>query len=530
MTGEIDRLIDALSGTDRAAARRAGEALVALGEPALAPLLATLEGPSAEARKSASFLLGRYGREVGSRLVEPLVRALGDAEPKVRKNAAVSLGRLAPASALEGRAVTGLVSALERESVAWVRSSMILALGALGGDRAVATLAGLEATSEAEAEALGKARDRLMPRSRDVRWRDDAALDAGFWVAVPVGLEGVARSEAEDAGFEVTAFEWGRLRLGSAGPAGVDHPQSILDRLRCCRDVRVLLGEGPSLESASDAEIPGRIADLFAGSTLLTAWRRRIETPDSGLGYRFSLPDFKVSRQAFHETLRRLRSRLEGHGLRDRPSAYSVGLEVEVGARATRIWMVLSFLRDERFAYRLADVGASLDPVVAAGLARWNRVSGARSVFDPTCGSATLLIERARLDPELSLVGVDVSLTAVTAARTNVEAAGLGDRISVFRRDAADRRAWRPVTEVLANLPFGVRSRQQDEDLDLLYRRIVGHLDAVLDPAGRAVLYTANRRAIAMAMRRAGGGLRIDDELEIGAGGLRVVAHGLSKR
>ena len=158
-------------------------------------------------------------------------------------------------------------------------------------------------------------------------------------------------------------------------------------------------------------------------------------------------------------------------------------------------------------------------------------------MLDPTCGSATLLVERARLaaagGESVELRGLDVSPTAVRAAVANVAAAGLAGRIRIERADAAEARCWRPVDEVVANLPFGRRSRRRDPDLERFYARLVHNLARSLRSGGRALLYTANRELLAAALAGVlvdrGGSLELCEERDVEAGGLRVGVWVLQK-
>jgi SAM-dependent methyltransferase len=597
-------LVERLAGGDR----RAGDELLRIGVPAVPPLVRGLTGGEPELRKAAAFLLGRLGgrerleearrREVAA----ALAAALGDEEPKVRKNAAVALGRVAGGQGGSGGAVAALAAALERETVAWVRPSLVLALGGAGGDPARAALADLEPASPAEAEALRKAEDRLRPEPPRVAWRESAELPGPWWAAVPVGLEDVSRGEVAEvfgaggdgaarvgaggSGGEGTAVGGtgaaarrpavDRERERGAGTAKGDErpeaerasavargigageppgrlplpegvaPAEALARLRTIHDVRLLLAEGPSLDDVGHGELPARVASLLAASPALAGWRSWLRSEDAGgaaagasgaagraaageLTYRFALDELRLPKAVFFAVLGAVREALLPLGLRDSPSAYALQLTVEAGA--TRAWLLPSFAADDRFAYRRQDVGAAIHPVVAACLVRLLRGErgggGPRRVLDPTCGSGTLLVERARLGGgELELRGLDASPTAVRAAQANVAAAGLAGRVRIERADATDPRSWRPVDEVVANLPFGRRSRRRDPDLEHLYRRLAEHLARFLEPGGRAVLYTSDAALLDAALAAAGvgrpGGPALRERRSVESGGLRV--------
>jgi len=579
----LDILIARLGDEDEQSVRSAGDQLLDIGEPAVARLITVLEHGEPEVRKAASFLLGRLaGREISggrrqreqrARELAALRHALADDEPKVRKNAAVALGKVSAGKVSAGKVsadegsegedatatVSALADALEAETITWVRPSLILALGAVGGGAARQALGRVRPDSEREAEALRKAQDRVRPEAPEVTWRSGVATPVPIWASVPVGLEDVAREEAEEAllrvgpvdegGGGAGAAPAGRIRLTAGAPTA-----KVLSRLRCVEDLRLLLAEAPPLHDVAHGELPGRVAALLTASPVLSAWRRFLESEEDTLHYRFALDDLRLPKGVFFEVLGAVRDGLAPLGLADSPSNYSAQLTVEAGRDATRVWLIPTFLPDERFAYRREDVGASVHPVVAAGLVRLLRgpvdhpADGAdagggghhRTVFDPTCGSATLLIERAKLAPgrlggsggegaTLHLRGIDVSPTAVRAAQVNLRAAELAGRINVDRADATDPRSWSPVDEVIANLPFGRRSKRQDVDLERLYHRLAGHLAEALRPGGRALLYTSNRDLMDQALARHAGDLRLSDRRNVEAGGIRVGAWLLTR-
>ncbi len=374
---------------------------------------------------------------------------------------------------------------------------MILALGRIGGNEARAALAEIEPRSDSETEALRKARDRVSGPATGFAWREVTNVFA----SVPVGLEDVAIAEAGEATF----VRKGMIAL-AARPAG----------LRCIYDVRMLIAEGAA----------GTFAETV--KTAKVRWREWISSASDSLPYRFSLENVRITKQEFNDLLRLARETFAPQGLVDSPSSYAAMLRVEADDDATRIWLVPTFEPDVRFAYRVADVGASINPVVGACLARLVRRGDRGVVVDPTCGSGTLLIERALLDGGTVLAGIDISPTAIRAATGNVIAAGLAARIAVRAGDGGDPAAWPDrCEEVLANLPFGMRT--EDRNLDGLYRRIVGNIARTLAPGGRALLYTAHSKTLIALLRRTTK-LKVTAERRVESGGLQVGVWLLERR
>ena len=498
--------------------RLAGDQIARLGPDAVPDLIDALASGPPNVRKSLAFLLQAHRSSPA--VAAALGRAvLEDPEPKARKNAAIALGKLAA-----GEAVGALTAALEREAVGWVRPSIILALGAIGGEAAGDVLRRVAAGGGAEQEALRKALDRCLRRperpggDRAVDWRRTPGWRPEAFLDVPIGLEDVASAEAAERGVPgAAAARPGRLRC----PPGT-LPWEVFPTLRCAYGVLVKVGQGEPLDLARPAGAAASVASLVARSEELRRIRDWLATERELIAFRLSLGPGRVPRQTVRTVVQAARTACAPLGLVDSPSGYDLQLVVEAGADAAELFVSPSFVADGRFVYRQRDVGAAINPVVAAGLVRLVRSSGQATVFDPTCGSGTLLIERALLDAGARLYGLDVSRTAVAAARANVAAAGLERRIRIACGDTGDLEQWPRCDEVIANLPFGVRSRRQDVDLARVYRSVVAHSARRLDPGGRALLFTANRRLLEWSLAEHGRRLRVEGRRQVVSGGLRV--------
>jgi hypothetical protein len=304
-------------------------------------------------------------------------------------------------------------------------------------------------------------------------------------------------------------------------------------------------------------ELAAVIGRLIEESRPLREWREWVATEEEALRYRLALVGTRLRRDELRRVLEAARAAGRPLGLVDSPSSYSIELTVVVEEDGIRLSVKPCFVDDTRFAYREKDVGAAIHPVVGACLARLVRTSppalpeagpptpsdrwrawvpwepvlppgigaiSAGTVLDPTCGSGTLLIERALLDDRARLVGLDISPTAVAAARANVRAAGLQKRIRIVRGDAADPDAWPECDEVLANLPFGLRTRRPGGDPARLYAAILANTAAKLRPGGRALLFTANRKAFEPHLTAQRDRLKIVDRVRVLSGGLRATA------
>lgn len=161
---------------------QAAAALASIGSRSLDPLLKATKHASGVARKNAAWALGALD---DSRAVSALVAALKDSDAGVRKQAAWALGAIGDASS-----VPALVDAL-KDAGRGVREQAAWALGAIGDRRAVEGLMRLLGDSEAPvreqaAWALGaigdnRAVDSLLPLLKDpnVEVRRQAAWAIG---------------------------------------------------------------------------------------------------------------------------------------------------------------------------------------------------------------------------------------------------------------------------------------------------------------------------------------------------------------
>jgi HEAT repeat protein len=107
--------------------QEAAAALVSVGSRAVDPLLRALNQPQWIARRNAAWALGALDEP---RAVKPLIAALTDSEPEVRAQAAWALGALDDPAALQK-----LIDTL-RDGEARVRRQSAWALGSIGDSRA----------------------------------------------------------------------------------------------------------------------------------------------------------------------------------------------------------------------------------------------------------------------------------------------------------------------------------------------------------------------------------------------------------
>jgi HEAT repeat protein len=282
-------LLAALSGGPNAGARdAAAAALSRIGAPAVAPLLARLDGDDPDMRQAAAGVLGAIADR---RAVAPLAARLADPDPNVRAAAAEALGKIGGPEA-----VATLLAALDSDD-ATLRLSALESLGALRAcppaaqvaallrDRAMRRPAyrGLGASDEPETAVL--LAGGLLDGSRGVREaalagigqqrarRTAAELDGLAAAVRAVASEGpVAESSAQALGSEDLFVAIGALAvLGWLG--ATDHLGAVLrraedERLRpFVEEALDSLPKGSALRAALAAALEvqgpfGRIAAL----------------------------------------------------------------------------------------------------------------------------------------------------------------------------------------------------------------------------------------------------------------------------
>ncbi|MDP9239622.1 MAG: N-6 DNA methylase [Actinomycetota bacterium] len=176
--------------------------------------------------------------------------------------------------------------------------------------------------------------------------------------------------------------------------------------------------------------------------------------------------------------------------------------------------------RSRRFP-EMARLPASTNPVVAALLVQLLKVVPGQVVYDPFCGSGTLLVEVAAYDNTARLIGSDVSTTALGAGVANRPL--LLGRGLLMRADAARLPvAAGSVDRVVANLPFGKRVGSHAANT-VLYPLFLAELGRVLRADGRAVLLTDDKALLRRSVQ-ATHGLRLLREVQLASGGLHPSA------
>ncbi len=439
--------------------------------------------------------------------------ALAAQDHKLRKNAA----RLAGALGGQTDAPT-LIAAIKKETQRYAIPSMLLALGAVGGEEARAFLAayapkkpkeeGDKRHYEEELAALADARKRLISLPKHAFRGLDRPYE--LELRTPARLSGSLLYELEEAEIPVLTHT----------PDSVTVETADMNALLSCRSFAYplfpLLKNADHRASATAVQLHRQMKELlcacYEGEP---PFGYRIEVKGEARPYGSAAG---IDRAALAKGLAAM---LDSAYLANAPSDYEAEVMLEpLDQNASRadFYLRLSTLPDDRFAYRVGALPASIHPATAAAVLRYAmehmRVNA--RVLDPCCGSGTLLIERGKLAPTASLTGVDIAHKAIDIARENAAAANSPAKFVC--NDLMRFEATRKYDEILANLPFGNRVGTHKNN-EQLYAALLDRLPKWLNPDGVAILYTMEFTLLKKLVRERAF-LRLVTETRTEAGGL----------
>ncbi len=307
-------------------------------------------------------------------------------------------------------------------------------------------------------------------------------MDETVFASTTPGLEGALEQEARSLG-RVRRLEGG---VEITGPAGLHRRANLW--LRTASRVLLRLAE---LEAPSEAALARALERVSLA---------RVRPREAPLALEASTARAKLGASALEAMARRA---WPARG-RTGPGAVGIWLRLE-GDRCT-VSVDSSGELLYRRGYRQEVSRAPMRETLAAGLLLLAGYRGDEPLWDPLCGSGTIVIEAALIalgrapgllrhfafeawpghEPDrwkaelqagqgLSVLpapiwGSDLHAGALGTARRNARRAGLEGRLELFRHDATVPRAGAPAAGLLAtNLPYGVRLGEKSE-LAALYR------------------------------------------------------------
>ncbi len=410
--------------------------------------------------------------DIAPMVVREVDRLIAIPDDKARKTAYALIGLCAPDACADK-----LLLALKNEKTRFVRPSIILALGNSKAPEkylnGYIVEPGEPKHVAEEQEALKKALGKAAAPQKIER------LQLPPWSAVTYIKQSALLAELESLGLEHrSSVPEGTLDVRTAG----------LKKLRCYEQALYDLGATGEYEKAA------KVLDAMGCN---------------GVRYRIEAGGLPAEQR--RNAIRSVSEGLARFGYEDNPSAYAFELRL-VGNR-----MAAVFPGDTRFSYRKQTIPASINPVTAASVMRICRPymkSNAR-VLDPFCGSGTMLIERGLIAKTQSLVGVDISSSAIRAACENRRASG--QKIALIHGDALQFGASK-YDEVVSNMPFGIRVSKHTDN-ERLYAVFAVRLAKLLEDDGYAFLFTLEKKLLRDSVRKVSE-LRIVYEEIFESGGL----------
>jgi 23S rRNA G2445 N2-methylase RlmL len=468
---EVDALVDLLADDDHA--RAASRAIGRVGPAALATLRARYEASGPPLRAHVVNAIGRFPSEAEA--VTLLLGALGDADPKTRRNAAIALGHVAgdARGAIEG----ALLAAWDADPRPPMRRTLAASLGKVGTVRALPLLGEASRADDAELARIAERARAMVERTASrvsasrVASRRSAPRPVDVMVLSRRGLEEMLADElsAIAAVVDVRVDGPGRVRAHLAG--SID----ALYAARTMLSFRFVLPRERREGGEAASETVARAATSDAARAIFAAWT------EGAVRYRIAWAEGGHQRGLTWDTARAIASRAPDF-VND-PTESTWELAVSRAEDAVDVAIEPRAVVDPRFSWRRGDVPAASHPTIAAALARVAGVRDDDVVWDPFAGSGAELVERALLGPYRALVGGDVDPRALDAARANLAAAGLTAQLE--QRDVLAP-APEGVTLVITNPPMGRRAARSP-GLDALLDRFVAHAAAALPARGRLV-------------------------------------------
>lgn len=462
-------MLPILASVDRDQAEGIVAALARAGATGAKLALAEWQTAQAPLRARLIDVLGRVARQQDSaELRDALVLAATDADLAAARKAIVMLGKLGPTRRLPEDLETRLMQRFAAAPVALQRA-ITEALGKAGSPRALAFLQ-QQHGDDAEQNRLQARATLMLQRERHRTADSHIVVDAKLPQPMRVALNcraGLSRLLHD----EISSFIKAPRRENDRVTFGYTGDLRTLLRARIALDVALIQPLRPGDEFFE------RVLQAFADDALqasLRAWtagkiRFRIRWLNTGRG-----------RGATWRLADRVTQRFPA--LINDPVASCWECQIDEH-RHEVAWLPRAY-EDPRFAYRSTDVPAASHPTLAAALARQAAPTKQDSVWDPFVGSGLELIEINRLVNVRALLGTDTDAKALTAARTNLESAG----IPHARLDLADARSHHceGVTLIVSNPPMGRRVARDGALLTLL-DDFLANARRNLAPAGRLV-------------------------------------------
>jgi putative N6-adenine-specific DNA methylase/tRNA (guanine6-N2)-methyltransferase len=169
---------------------------------------------------------------------------------------------------------------------------------------------------------------------------------------------------------------------------------------------------------------------------------------------------------------------------------------------------------------RTKPLRSALKPTIAAAMLR---IAGAHQgggrLIDPMCGSGTIPVEAARINPRLEQCAADWDRDTTEVARDTLSVHGLEIPVEIADARALGEAYPSRFDFIVTNPPYGLRQAKRT-GITRLYRALLSSFGAAIKDSGTIVLIVVKYRAFLAALD--GSGLEIVDERVVDLGGLEA--------
>lgn len=420
-----------------------------------------------------------------------LAGMLEESDPKVRKNAALVLGKLG-----QDENVPLLYQAYEKEQKLFVKSDYLKALSELdcsacmgGLKKRLAQLEAYRPAVEEEKhirEELSALR-KLVDKDTAHRKHQFQGYKDAWEVILTTGKKYQQITAAQIREGKVTTLKSG-VRVYT------NRIKSVL-RIPTYREL---------LFPLNVKRIPGEpreAAKALAHSDLLKLLQKAHGEEDV-FYFRLSLhsPRALDQRSAFVKKCSFVLEQETGGKLKNSASDYELEIRLMENREGEFLPLVKLFtFGEERFPYRKHTVASSIKPEQAALIARLAKsyMAEQAQVLDPFCGVGTLLIERDQVCPAKVMYGVDIFGEAIAKAKENTELAG--KEVYYINRDFFEFTHKYLFDEIITDMPE--RGKKSRAELDELYAAFFDRAGQLLEEQGVIIVYCNEKNYIKKQLR-----------------------------
>ncbi|MCX6344357.1 MAG: methyltransferase domain-containing protein [Armatimonadetes bacterium] len=464
-----------------------GNVIQQQGPKSLPELISAMSFDQPEIRRTVAHVLGKLaielvaaGQPVPPELMATLHGGLLDEDPKVRWNSTVALGDLKISES-----VNHLIEAHSKETSTWVRPSMILAMGSIGGSEVTEYLSSYQPNDSRERSALQKVLDRSIGERSDWRFVKHLAQPIPIELWAVEGIENtVAKGVREQLSLPVLKVAPGRVQTSTADAYS-------LFALRSFTELLIPLAKAQMKPPCEKNELLKIVEEKLEQDGILDRILSLHEDGQQIMRYRLEIRGKELKHQDRRTIIMEIADRIAATcpAFVNSTSNYNVEIRILLEENSAEILLKPFTILDDRFSYRVKDVPAAINPSAAAGV-----ISLAPDLFahgrvlDPFCGSGTMLIERAQAGSYDKLVGIDISRAAIEAAQQNVKIAGLPN-VTLIRDDMRRVSHEALFDEIITNMPFGIRTGKHSANVKL-YQDFFDLIPRILTKHGFVLLYT----------------------------------------